>query len=103
MKGTAWQGVFPISRQQLGGAGCAVWARLDYVPMFDYGIPAIWLDYDENDKPVFECEYDYLSRYSLVLPGEKVKHTRPEVCAYYIDDNFKELYRLQTKQRSKTE
>ena len=103
MQGTAWQGVFPIARRQLGGAGCAVWQRLDYVPVFDKGIPAIWLDYNADDPPVYESEYVYLSRYGLLVNNEKTKHSGPEVCSYLIDNNFKEVYRLDiTKGQTET-
>jgi hypothetical protein len=93
-KGTYLENTFAIARRQLGGAGVPAWQQLSYVPVFDKGIPSIWLDYDADDPPVFESEFCYFNRYGLLNKKETVKHDRPEVVKYYVDDNFREIYRL---------
>jgi hypothetical protein len=41
--GCWWDGKLPEPRRRLGGTGTPAWEGLAYVPMYDRGIPAIWI------------------------------------------------------------
>ena len=78
-------GRLPEPRQRLGGVGDPAWERLAYKPLYDRGIPAIWVDpweadyygfeatvaIDPDDPPAFESQAAYLARHGLLLPGER--------------------------------
>ena len=38
---------------------------------FEYGIPTVWVDVDEDDPCVFESQASYLKRHGLFLTGEE--------------------------------
>ncbi len=56
-------------RRLLGGSGRPAWERYAYGPCFHLGIPKLWTEGDPAEL-VFETQYDYLKRHSLLERGE---------------------------------
>jgi hypothetical protein len=99
--GCYYDGKLPEPRQRLGGIGTPASEVLAYVPMYSYGLPAVWVDQwqvryysgtavdihgtpigglprdfkgvaiDPEYPPTFESQATYLKRHGLFLAGEE--------------------------------
>lgn len=76
MKGTAWAGTFPVSRERRGGKGKTMTEKYPaIIPSFQMGIPASWYKTDDDDPPVYESQASYLERHGLLTESERKRLT----------------------------
>jgi len=90
MQGRPFNLEVAVPRTRLGGTGTPAFEVMCLMPMYRYGVPAIWLDesmaagckrrrggrfqgnpVDLNDPPIFEPEATYLKHHGLLFPGEE--------------------------------
>ena len=94
MQGRPFNLEVAVPRTRLGGTGTPAFEVLCFMPMYRYGIPAIWLPesmaagykrrtggrfqadpIDWNDPPIYEAEATYLKHHGLLFPGEEAHLT----------------------------